>query len=413
MEGDTKQLFRHLFAGNKLLWTIAVLLFATSLIIIFSAIAQRAYGHPVNYLLPYEHHFMHILFGFFVMWCAQAVSYRRWRKAWWFIGIVALGGLLYVIALTLNNPDMAVNGAIRSFRIGPIDFQPNEVTKFALILFLADQLTLYQEDQSMTWKRFFTWFGVIGGFCALIAVQNLSTSIILFVVCMLVLYVGRVDMKYLGTGIAIVATGITIGALLIMVIPDKKLPGRTLTWKHRMENLLGDKQEEKEQEVLKFTDKNRQIMNCKVAVANGKTPCGPGNSHRREFMQLPYSDCVFAVAVEEWGWWAVGWITTLYLWLFMLCGRMARKCERPYPMLMITGLGSLILLQAFVAMGVNVQLGPVTGQPLPLISMGGFSIMMNALYFGILINISQSIEPANPKDADTPTALTEETEKKQ
>ena len=327
MGDDTKQLFKHLFAGNTQLWAIAVLLFVTSAVIIFSAIAQRAYGHPVNYLIPYERHVIHILIGFTTMWCAQAFSYRRWRKSWWVIGFIALAGLLYIIFLMATKHGDEINGAIRAFRIGPVDFQPNEVAKFALILFLSDQLTLYQEDHQMSWKRYFTWLGVIGVICLPIALQNLSTSLILFATCLIMLYVGRVPMKYLWTTAGLLTVLATLLVGLFLILPADKLPGRAGTHKNRIERFVSKFSSSDEQQPLVFNDENRQIMNCKVAVANGKTPSGPGNSHRREFMQLPYSDCVFAVAVEEWGWWAVAWLILLYMWLYIQSGRLAHKCH--------------------------------------------------------------------------------------
>ena len=378
----------YLMDGSKWLWFIAIALFTMSAIVVFSANAQRAYHASGYYLADYERHVSFMLAGGIVMLiAARFPRFWVWRKSWYLFGPVTVGLLVYLLVYGIVYGK--TGGAVRDMRIGPVNVQPIEIAKFVIILFLSDRLTLYQEDSRMSWRRYGLWWAAILIPVSLIFIQNQSTAIIMLIVSFLMMFMGRVPAKYLlGTA----GIGLAVVALVLPLVMSGALDkfGRLGTMRERIEDAVAEMADSDEREYA-FTDDNRQGTECRVAVANGAVPCGPGNSLRREKMQAPQHDCVFAVAVEEWGWLAVGTLIGLYMFLLVAVGRVVYKCDRPYPMLLATGLAILIVLQAFVNMCVGVNLF-ITGQPLPLVSVGGWDFLMSSLYFGICINISRYVE---------------------
>jgi cell division protein FtsW len=181
------------------------------------------------------------------------------------------------------------------------------------------------------------------------------------------------------------------------VLPKDWQLKRFVTWENRVLEMFSSKNEE---DAYKITDENRQIINSEIAIAKGIHACGPGNSTQRDYLPLAFSDFIFAILVEEWG--IFGALVTILLYLCILAraGRVARKCDRRnlVPALYVIGLSLLIVLQAFVSMGVTVHLGPVTGQQLPLISRGGMGIILTCCYLGVIINISNSVLNENTEN---------------
>ena len=187
----------------------------------------------------------------------------------------------------------------------------------------------------------------------------------------------------------VLAVLLLIFFFLIKVFPDA-VPDRMVTWGNRIEDFATEMTADKnDADRYRITDENRQIMNSKIAIANGISPSGPGNSEQRDYLPLAFSDFIFAVIVEEYGILGAVFTIALYLGILFIGGQIARNCDRAYPALLVTGLSILIVLQAMISMAVTVQLGPVTGQPLPLISRGGTSILVTSAYLGIILSISQ------------------------
>ena len=235
---------------------------------------------------------------------------------------------------------------------------------------------------------------IIAVFCGLIATQNLSTAVILVGVSLLMMIIAEVDLKKIGMLIG----GALILILLVWSI-NKALPTdwqlkRLVTWENRIIEVVESfTNDENNAETYKITDENRQIINSEIAIAMGYKPCGPGNSTQRDYLPLAFSDFIYAILVEEWG--IIGGFITILLYLCILAraGRVVRKCDRKnlVQSLMVMGLSLLIVIQAFINMGVAVHLGPVTGQQLPLISRGGMGIILTCCYLGIIINISNRV----------------------
>ena len=197
--------------------------------------------------------------------------------------------------------------------------------------------------------------------------------------------------------------GIIIEAVFLVWAVNKALPSdwqlkRFNTWEERIVDFISET--EKTDNAYKITDENRQIINSEIAIAKGYKPCGPGNSTQRDYLPLAFSDFIYAILVEEYG--IAGGLVTILLYLCILAraGRVARKCDRKnlVKALMVIGLSLLIVIQAFISMGVTVHLGPVTGQQLPLISRGGMGIILTCCYLGIIINISNSVLNENKEN---------------
>ena len=209
--------------------------------------------------------------------------------------------------------------------------------------------------------------------------------------------IAEVDWKKIGMLIGIVLCAVLLVYGVNKALPEKYQLERFSIWEDRVIEIFASKDEEN---AYKITDENRQIINSEIAIAKGYKPCGPGNSTQRDYLPLAFSDFIYAILIEEWG--LVGGLFTILLYLCILAraGRVVRKCDRKnlVEALMVIGLSLLIVLQAFVSMGVTVHLGPVTGQQLPLISRGGMGIMLTCCYLGIIINISNKVLNENKEE---------------
>jgi cell division protein FtsW len=212
--------------------------------------------------------------------------------------------------------------------------------------------------------------------------------------------IAEVDIKKIG---ALIGIGLVFVLLIFGIhkaMPesyrnsDRYILKRVGTWENRITEIIEETfSEDVDKDTYKITDENRQIINSEIAIAMGYKPCGPGNSTQRDYLPLAFSDFIYAILIEEWG--IIGGFITILLYLCILAraGRVVRKCDRKnlVQALMVMGLSLLIVIQAFINMGVAVHLGPVTGQQLPLISRGGMGIILTCCYLGIIINISNRV----------------------
>ncbi|MBP6231273.1 MAG: FtsW/RodA/SpoVE family cell cycle protein, partial [Paludibacteraceae bacterium] len=305
-----------------------------------------------------------------------------------------------VLLILLPFIGVEANSAIRAIKILGFEFQPLELAKFSTIVFISDMLARNQKEGQNADKAFWPIIIVLGLFCLLIAPQNLSTAVMLFGVGILLMMIGRISFLKLGITLG------SIAALLmsLYVISHYYQPtylGRLNTWVSRIDDFVDEVSQPAGEKTYVINDDNMQIMHSKIAIAHGITPAGPGNSTQRDFLPLAFSDFIYAIVIEEYG--IVGGIFIMLLYLIILfrSGRLATKCDKAYPAFMVIGLSLLIVIQAFISMAVASHLGPVTGQPLPLISRGGTSIVMTSVYLGIILNISQLI---NKKEEDVAAA---------
>ncbi len=352
--------------GDPVIWVVVFALSLISILVVYSATGTLAFKRMINpesYLIK---HTLLVGVGLCSMWVAHKIDYRYYSK----ISRFALWLSVPLLIYTFTN-GVTLNDASRWIQLPVINasFQPSDLASLALITSLASMLSKRQQniaDFKESLIPILIWCGVI---CGLIALTNLSSAILLFATCMLIMFIGRVPIKYLAM---LVFVGMLAGvsALTFGV--------RGETAKTRIESFInGDE--------LPF-----QAKHARIAVATGGVlGKGPGNSQQRNILPHPYSDFVYAIIIEEYG--IIGGVTVLILYLILLARGMkaVTNSERAFGGLLSAGLSFALVLQAMVNMGVVVGLGPITGLPLPLISMGGTSLLFTGLSIGIILSVSR------------------------
>jgi cell division protein FtsW len=264
----------------------------------------------------------------------------------------------------------------------------------AVVIAVAYILSKGQNDQGASPKAFKYIMFVTLPICLLIFTENLSTAALLFGVVYLMMIIGRVSPRKLMRPVIVVAALAGIGFLFHLAVKDVDLAdssilGRADTWIARITRFMDEDTKVPAAE-FKVTDQNAQVTHARIAVATsniiGK---GPGNSIQRDFLSLSFSDFIYAIIIEELGLLPAAFVVFLYIILLVRVGRIAHKCDRTFPAFLIIGISLLLVSQAMFNMMVAVGLAPVTGQPLPLISMGGTSIWVNCIYIGMILSVSR------------------------
>ncbi len=386
------------FKGDKVIWCIFIALCIISLLEVFSATSTIAYRQQSHWA-PILRHAAFLLIGFAVVMFLQRVPSR-------FFSVLLLGIPVSVILLIITMfLGQDVNGAQRWLGIGAFTIQPSEFAKISAIGFVAFFLSKMKPDNE-SWV-FKTLIIVIAGLCLLIAPENLSTACLLFGVCFLLMFIGQVSVKKLGmiavAGIAAVV--ILLGSLTMLPddFSEKYLPGRLATWKNRIERHSGEEKQMMNPDgtiAYKITDDNYQISHAKIAIANGGVIGLPGSGTERDFLPQAYSDFIFAIILEEMGLLGGLFVLLLYVALMFRCGVLASKCEKKFPRYLILGSALILTIQALANMAVAVNLIPVTGQPLPLVSRGGTSTIITCAYFGIILACSSKLNDSDHEDVD-------------
>ncbi|HEY0744581.1 MAG TPA: FtsW/RodA/SpoVE family cell cycle protein [Chryseosolibacter sp.] len=355
--------------GDKVIWAVVFALSMISILVVYSSIGTLAFKKTSSPEALLLRHTMHVLIGLAAMWFAHKVDYRYYSKISRLALLVSIPLLIYTF---VNGT--SVNDAARWIEVPLVgSFQPSDFASLALIVNLAAMLSKRQqniEDIKESLIPILFWCGTI---CGLIALTNMSTAILLLITCMLIMFIGRVPMKYLAM---LFFVGILFGALAF------KFGSRGGTMINRIKDFIAFNQGEKEPS---FQNKHGFI-----AVATGGIfGKGPGNSDQRNILPNPYADFIFAIYVEEYG--IIGAVVLVALYLLLLHRGMkaAYNSERAFGGLLSAGLCFDLVCQAMVNMGVVVGLGPVTGQPLPLISMGGTSMVFTGLALGIVLSVSR------------------------
>lgn len=355
--------------GDRVIWAVVFILSMISILVVYSSIGTLAFKRavsPEKYLFM---HTLHVIIGLAAMWFAHRVDYRYYSK----LSRIALWISIPLLIYTFKN-GTEINEASRWIQVPFFgSFQPSDFASLALIVNLASMLSKRQQnidDIKESLIPILFWCGII---CGLIALTNMSTAVLLLLTCMLIMFIGRVPSKYLAM---LMFVGILFGALAF------KFGVRGGTVMNRVNDFVGYVQGEKE---LPFQAKHAHIAIATGGIA-GK---GPGNSDQRNILPHPYSDFVYAIVIEEYG--MLGGIVVLMLYLVLLHRGMkaAYNSERAFAGLLSAGLSFDIVCQAMINMGVVVGLGPITGQPLPLISMGGTSMVFTGLSLGIILSVSR------------------------
>lgn len=386
------------FRGDKVIWCIFIALCIISLLEVFSATSTIAYRQHSHWA-PILRHAAFLLIGFGVVMFLQRVRTR-------FFSILLLGLPISVILLIITMfMGEDVNGAQRWLGVGAFTIQPSEFAKISAIGFVAFFLSKMKTDnENWIFKTLIIGIGIL---CILIAPENLSTACLLFAVCFLLMFIGQVSIKKLGF-IALIGLGsiiILLGSLTLLPksVADEYLPDRLSTWKNRIERHSGDNPNAMNEDgsiAYKITDDNYQVSHAKIAIANGGIIGLPGSGTERDFLPQAYSDFIFAIILEETGLLGGLFVLLLYVALMFRCGVLASKCEKKFPRYLILGAALILTIQALANMAVAVNLIPVTGQPLPLVSRGGTSTIITCAYFGIILACSSRQNDSDHEDVD-------------
>ena len=369
-----------IFKGDRTLWVMLIFLSLVSLVIVYSATGKLAYreanGNTGYYLIR---QIVFILTGFAIMLflvnIIPVVVYFKISPL--LIGITIIALILAIIQFKLSgNPDQETS---RSLDIGFLSFQPSELAKIALIMFASRILSKSQKTDEELRKAFWLVVGVSGVVCFLIFMSNISTAALIFLSIMVLMLIARVPFKFFAF-----LSGVGIIMALLLFFTADLMPasfGRVHTFKER---------------IIDFTkgDANAlvgttQADYAKLAVfEGGMFGKGPGNSEVSNYMEAGYNDFIYAIFIEEYGFVGGLFLAMLYLILLFRGVIIVRRCDRTFPAFMVAGLVVLMVFQAFINMAVSVGAAPVTGQPLPWVSMGGSSMLFTAASFGIILSVS-------------------------
>lgn len=369
---------RKYFQGDRVIWAVIIVLSIFSLLAVYSSTGTLAYrkmgGNTLYFLIR---HGLILGIGILIIFVTHMIPYKYYfRLSQLFLYLaVPLLFLTLLIGTSLNQ-------AARWLTLPGlgITIQTSDFAKLALIMYTARMLSLKQDRIKSYREAFIPLIIPIVLVCMLILPANLSTAIILFATCMVLMFIGRVRIRHLlaFAGIGVLAIGLFITTTMLL---DKE--GRVGTWRHRVEQFIQPDGEEE-----------YQVEQAKIAIATGGLfGVKPGKSVQRNFLPHPYSDFIYAIIIEEYGLIFGGIpIMLAYLILLFRAGVIVRKANRTFPAFLAIGLTLSIVIQAVVNMGVAVNLFPVTGQNLPMVSMGGSSLLFTGVSLGIVLSVSRGLE---------------------
>jgi cell division protein FtsW len=382
--------------GDKVIWVIVLFLCIFSLLAVYSSTGTLAYrkqgGNTEYYVIK---HFVILFLGFILMYLTHRVKYTYFSRISQ-VGLILSLPLLIMTFVSGTN----LNDANRWLTVPIINltFQSSDVAKLFLIMYLARVLSKKQEEIKDFRKGFLPVIVPVIAICALILPANFSTAAILFVTCLVLMFIGRINLKYIFSLIGLGAVLIVLIFTLGKAVPD--LFPRGETWINRVDHFINKDKAD--------PDANYQVEQAKIAIVTGGIlGKSPGKSTQRNFLPHPYSDFIFAIIIEEYGIIGGGFVVLLYCILFFRVVKITTKCQGNFGAFLAIGTGFSLVFQAMINMAVAVHLFPVTGQPLPLISMGGTSIWFTSISIGIILSVSRRIE-IETKDGTEIEVLTEQ-----
>ena len=379
--------------GDKVIWAIVVLLTMMSLLAVYSSTGTLAYKlskSTESYLFK---QIVFIIAGLAIIYFAHLVNYTIYSRVAQILFIASIPLLVYTLFFGTN-----LNDANRWIRLPIINltFQTSDLAKLALFMYLSRQLSKRQENIKDFKKGFLPVIGPVLLICGLIAPANLSTALLTGATSLILLFIGRASIKHLLLVVLIAAIPLSmlIGFAKLYYneaegksdpLPAVLIKGRVETWIKRVQNFMyADKQEV-----------SYQVQQAKIAIAKGSwMGLGPGNSQARNFLPHPYSDFVYAIIIEEYGLAGGALILLIYLLFLYRCIRIMKKCPYAFGAFLSLGLSFTLVIQAMANMAVNVNLFPVTGVTLPLVSMGGSSFLFTCLAIGIILSVARNVEKA-------------------
>lgn len=400
-------LLKKYLKGDVVLWAVFIGLCLISIVEMYSASSTLAFK-AMNHTAPILRHVIFLGLGALLAFLVHLVPYKYYRLFSYVLVAVSVFTLVLVLAMGVTT-----NDASRWLSVAGIQFQPSELGKLSLIIVAADLIARMKISEQHEKKYFPILVGLTLVICGLILPENFSTAFLLFGVVFLMMIIGSVSWKRLLklSGGLIAAVVLLIGVMELtgsmsgsdenavvatgqeQSVTRKKGGGvldRYYTWKNRVVRFVAEEDDPAEKYVI--NDENLQVQHGRIAIARGGVfGVFPGNSVQRDFLPQAYSDFIYAIIVEEMG--LAGGILVILLYMILLfrAGRIATKSATVFPAIVMIGLSLMIVSQALVSMSVATSLGPVTGQPLPLISRGGTAILITSIYFGIMFGITRQI----------------------
>lgn len=399
---------------DKTYWVLFLTLVVVAIIALFSAGSTLVYErHSV--LGPVMSQMIFLFLGVVIAFFIQFVPSMYIRAGGYLFLAFSLLCLYFIMFFPHSSLVATINGASRWIKVGGFTFQPSELAKLSLIIVVADLLARIKTDEDKE-KYFFWTLGLTAATALPIMTGNLSTAVLLGGIVLIMWFLARLPWKYILATIGIAAALLVAGYMIVefgFVRKHKTIEHgpfkRAVTWVGRIDDIFTEHKQDAAE--FKLTDDNYQRSIAKVAVARGgKSPFGvlPGNSQERDFLPQAFADYIFAIIVEESGLAGAIFLMFIYIMiLFRACLTSSRFGDYA-AMLMVMGLALMLTCQALVSMMVAVGLGPVTGQPLPLISRGGTSAVITSIYFGIIMAVSREQKELKERQNQTTIASLEE-----
>jgi cell division protein FtsW len=384
--------------GDKIIWTSVILLALVSLLAVYSSTGLLAYkmykGNTEIYLFK---QFAFIVVGVLIIYFAHQVNYIIYSKVAKILFLISIPLLIYTLFFGVK-----LNEGSRWIRLPIINltFQTSDLAKLALFMYLSRLLSKKQEVIKDFKKGFLPVIIPVAIVCILIAPANLSTALLIGATSMMLMFIGRARAKHLllTIGLALIPVAILICAAVVRhksndgAIETVKTEGRSHlfvrvdTWINRVETFIYGSKETNDED-------SYQVNQAKIAIAKGGwIGLGPGNSQQRNFLPHPYSDFIYAIIIEEYGLVGGAFVIFIYLLFLFRSIRIFKKCPFAFGAFLALGLSFTLAIQALANMAVNVNLFPVTGVTLPLISMGGSSFLFTCLAIGIILSVARNVE---------------------
>jgi len=393
--------------GDKVIWAIVILLTMVSILVVYSSIGSLAYRMNKSTESYLFRQVGYICLGVIIIYFAHRVNYTIYSRVSSILFVISVPLLLYTLKYGSH-----INDASRWIRLPVINltFQTSDLAKLALFMYMSRLLSRRQNVIKDFKKGFLPLIIPVGIICLLIAPANLSTALLIGGIALLLMFIGRVKIKH----IMLVVGTAAIPVILLITIAShyynhedhvtKDLPavlsfGRMPTWIKRVQDFMyADKEEA-----------SYQIQQAKIAIATGGIfGKGPGKSEERNFLPHPYSDFIYAIIIEEYGLVGGAVILLIYLLFLFRSIRLFRRCPYAFGAFLAVALSFTLVIQALVNMGVNVNLFPTTGVTLPLVSMGGSSLLFTCFSIGIILSVARNVEQAEGKNAALTTQQIEE-----
>jgi cell division protein FtsW len=385
----------HKTKGDQVIWATVILLALVSMLVVYSSTGLLAYrynkGNTEIYLFKQV---VFITLGIMIIYFAHRVNYTIYSRVAKILFLISIPLLVYTLFFGVR-----LNEGSRWIRLPIINltFQTSDLARLALFMYLGRLLSRKQHVIKDLKKGFLPIIIPVGIICLLIAPANLSTALLIGATSLLLMFIGRANIKHIAATIGIAAIPVIFLVAFSMIYYDKEegktkdLPGvfesgRLPTWITRVQNFIYNTNEKDKEE-------NYQINQSKIAIAKGGLMgLGPGNSEQRNFLPHPYSDFIYAIIIEEYG--LIGGAIIIFIYLLFLFRsiQLFRKCPYAFGAFLALGLSFTLVIQALINMAVNVNLFPVTGVTLPLISMGGSSFLFTCLAIGIILSVARNVE---------------------